>query len=95
MLYVQRDDPDYNLLLRTAPTQLTDVERLTGRNDVDNWYRWHIEVIPHHAVTSTAFPSAALAGSSAAVTLSFLLVSSATFVSFAAFFCSAAGLRVL
>jgi len=49
MLYVQRDDPDYNLLLRTAPTQLTDVERLTGRNDVDNWYRWHIEVIPHHA----------------------------------------------
>ena len=48
LLYMERSDPDYNWLLRTAPLETSDLEDLTGRTDIDSWYRWHLEIIPHN-----------------------------------------------
>ena len=41
MLYVAKQDPDYNLILRSLPEG--------GDWPIEgDWYRWHVEVIPHH-----------------------------------------------
>jgi len=47
MLYLQRDDPDYNLLLRTLPVDRDGIPGCQLSEPPDQWYRWHLQIIPH------------------------------------------------
>ena len=53
MLYGALDDPDYNLLLRTASAKPGEVvgaaleEGQSGTEAMDQWYCWHLVIIPH------------------------------------------------
>eukprot|EP01047_Picozoa_sp_COSAG01_P019331 COSAG01_NODE_1071_length_11863_cov_36.887623_11_plen_418_part_00 len=47
MLYRAENDPDYNLVLRNAPVRPgVDIPDMTPEK-VDEWYRWHLVIIPH------------------------------------------------
>eukprot|EP01047_Picozoa_sp_COSAG01_P067397 COSAG01_NODE_9511_length_2425_cov_2.271711_1_plen_672_part_00 len=47
MLYLCHDDPDYNILMRTAPTSKTDQPGDADIEPMSLWYRWHLVIIPH------------------------------------------------
>merc|ERR1711972_1102279 len=38
LLYTARQDPDYNVVVRTTP--------VVSDKDADKWYRWHVVVLP-------------------------------------------------
>ena len=59
MLYACDSDPDYNILMRTAPSRACDqpgtqtygpAGTQTGdeyTQPMAQWYRWHLVIIPH------------------------------------------------
>ena len=47
MLYACNDDPDYNILMRTAPSRKIDQPGNPKTEPMTLWYRWHLVIIPH------------------------------------------------
>ena len=47
MLYAARDDPDYNILMRNAPTLEQNAPGDPETEPISDWYRWHLVIIPH------------------------------------------------
>ena len=47
MLYACHDDPDYNIVMRTAPANDSDQPGDQQKEPMSDWYRWHLVIIPH------------------------------------------------
>jgi UDPglucose--hexose-1-phosphate uridylyltransferase len=47
MLYAAHDDPDYNILMRSAPCNPGDAPGDSETEPIAEWYRWHLVIIPH------------------------------------------------
>eukprot|EP01048_Picozoa_sp_COSAG05_P011977 COSAG05_NODE_1169_length_5605_cov_2.698987_3_plen_87_part_00 len=47
MLYACDSDPDYNILMRTAPSRACDQPGDEYTQPMAQWYRWHLVIIPH------------------------------------------------
>ena len=47
MLYAAHDDPDYNILMRSAPSREIDAPGNSDTEPISDWYRWHLVIIPH------------------------------------------------
>ena len=47
MLYAAFDDPDYNILMRSAPSRDIDAPGDSETEPIAEWYRWHLVIIPH------------------------------------------------